>query len=118
MDSHAYLADCRVKSMRMLSKITGVHAQGLAQAARVARRTEVISNQMSKKLIELDSAFHFSKHASELNSQRFIGRLSLDIETQSKPLQIAKKIQLPIVIVNQMMRIRNPRQAQRNRKSV
>ena len=82
MDSHAFLADCRVKSMRVLSKLTGVHAQGLAQAARVARRTGVISNYMCKKLIELDTAFHFSKHASELNSERFIGKLSLDIRTQ------------------------------------
>ena len=87
MDSHAYLADCRVKAMRMLSTLTGLHAEGLAQAARVARKTNLVSNTMCKKLVELDSAFHYSKHASELNSARFISRLSKDIENQSKPSQ-------------------------------
>ena len=79
MDSHAFLADCRVRAWRRISARSGVHSEGLAQAARIAKRMGIVGSHMCKKLVELDTAFQYSKHASNTSTDRFLTKLDSEL---------------------------------------
>ena len=48
--------------MRLLANHCDVHFQGLAQAARFARKSGFINNATAKKLVKLDDAYNLIRH--------------------------------------------------------
>lgn len=83
LDSRAYIADCRLKAWRRVAELTNAPSEGLAQAARAARKAGAIGNTTCKNLVLLESAFHFSKHVSAANTVVHLGKLEADISSCS-----------------------------------
>ena len=79
LDSHAYIAEARIKAWRMVAAATSKPAEGLAQAARIAKRSLVMSGRMAKLLINLDTAFNVTKDASDEANIIFLGNLAADM---------------------------------------
>ena len=59
----------------MMSDTTGVHFEGLAQAARHCRKHNDLSSKLCKKLINLDYTYNCVRHITKAS----IGALTLEV---------------------------------------
>ena len=69
------LAETHAASLRCLCDHLGEHHQGLAIAARRARRCGILDNGLAKKLTNLDLAMAFIRHTTVPGAQGFLSTL-------------------------------------------
>ena len=62
MEAATLIADVHGRMLRLVSDRTGLHHQGLRVAANYAKRHGMIDNRLQKRLINVDIAYHVSRH--------------------------------------------------------
>jgi hypothetical protein len=71
----ALVSELHGAALRHMSAELGVHVQGLAQAARLARQAGWVSNSLAKKLIQLDTAYNVCRHITKPYAAQFLKEL-------------------------------------------
>ena len=69
------MADVRGKAFRRLCAVLGRDYEGLASAARFARKAGVINTAWCRRLTRLDEAYAIVRHLSLQRSDRFVSEL-------------------------------------------
>ena len=68
--------EARSRALRLVSEAFNTQLDGLAQAARVARRLSRLPPHAARRLNELDLAFNVIRHISRVSTEAKLGRLS------------------------------------------
>jgi len=71
--------------LRLLSSRLDVHCQGLAQAARKARASQLICGKTSQRLVRLDYAYNIVRHATRPRNSSFYAALLDELNQASMP---------------------------------
>ena len=69
---HLILGELHNAALRFLCDATGMHFQGLVQAARFLRKKKVISDELAKKLPQLDITYAWTRHANTARAHNFL----------------------------------------------
>jgi len=81
--------------LRALASHHGMHFQGLQQAARHARRFDLIGNGLAKKLIQLDVAFNMLRHVTLPLADQLRKEIAAAIEVAAPKADVAHAGVLP-----------------------
>ena len=73
--------------LRELALATNQHFEGLEQAARYCRKTQVVDNNIAKRLTHLDHAFNFVRHITNVKAPSFLST----VRVQVAQLQVKKE---------------------------
>ena len=79
-DSECILVKLHGTCTQMLSRKCGRSFEGLAASARHGRQKRLISNNVCKKLVQLDTTCAWLRHASSAKSVEFVARLGKELE--------------------------------------
>ena len=83
MTASAIIFELHGSLLRMMSLSSGVHYQGIAQAARQLRARGKLCRRTTKKLIELDYAYNITRHITEISAQAFVKKVSSQLSVSS-----------------------------------
>ena len=79
LSAEGLLAEARGAAFRRLSAAIGAETQGLAVAARLAKRDGFIGAKLAKQLVKLDEAFSLLRHTSQQRTDRFLCELDAQL---------------------------------------
>ena len=77
MDAATLVQLCYGQALRSLCLRTERHFEGLAQAARQARRCGLLTNDIVKKLVRLDTAYQVNGQIAEPSVKTLVANLSV-----------------------------------------
>ena len=69
---HVILGELHNAALRYICDATGLHFQGLTQAARLLRKKKLISDPLAKKLPQLDIAYAWARYANIARAHNFL----------------------------------------------
>ena len=67
-------------ALRAVSDALGEHLQGLGVLARAARKSGLVSNRMSRRLVRLDEAYALLRHITSASVAALLRDLSLELK--------------------------------------
>ena len=79
------LYELRDELLEVLEASTGGTFKGVAQAARVARRRSLLSNQMMSKLISIDFAYNCVRHLTVGSKRDFLSKVKMEVNQHFVP---------------------------------
>ena len=82
--SEMLILELHGRLLRTVAIEVGQHFQGLAQAARVLKRTGRISSATANKLLKLDNAYNLVRHITAISVSRFEADLFSELRTSPK----------------------------------
>ena len=87
---HQILADLHGRLLRQLSSRVNKDFQGLAHVGRDYRKAGLLSGNSARRLVELDYAVHWNRHATMPKSAKFHARIMAEIEAVGNRTQPEK----------------------------
>ena len=70
--------------LRLVSRRSGHHFQGLSQAARHLRKLGLLDNKTVQKLIRIDNAFNIVRHITSVSVDSYVLSVSRLLEAQEQ----------------------------------
>ena len=83
--------------LRATSHALGVHCEGLQQAARHARRRDIITNKFARNMINLDIAFNIVRHLTDPRAQELKQELDRQLRAADLPAPTTAHTPVPTV---------------------
>ena len=76
--------------LRLVSRRSGHHFQGLSQAARHLRKSGLLDNKTVQKFIRIDNAFNIVRHITSVSVDSYVSSVSRLLDAQEISHQAAK----------------------------
>lgn len=82
MDAASIIFQLHGKCLRLLCDDLHSHFDGISSAARAAHRQNRITSSLKRKIIELDVAYHITRHVSSPSAEKFYATLQAELKEE------------------------------------